>query len=361
MNGRALTRAARLAVVLLVPLVAATATGEPPEPTSFSLPDPLRLASLPLAPAEGDAVEAGTWRVRFESAYFNLWYGSWHPATIHKEFGLEGQPLQPWELRLLEQRHPDDDIFQVDVEGWMSEATIARGLGRGLTLTATVPWVEVGRPHWDAISQDLHRALGWKTGDRDTFPHSGTLIYVWNAERQRAIEGWDDLVGSHLADVRLALSGPLGRFAGGVHRWVVAVEAPTGRRAGVSGSGGWDAGARWFGRWQGRRTALRLGAGWTRLDRSGSLLGAERDDTWHALAEGAVALGERTAFQLTCRVDSSPLASFTGGLPADPALVFGLALRRRLGGGGWWAVALGENLPPHGVAPDFTLHFQVGR
>ena len=350
---------------ILAPLIAlaasaATATADPPELTSLSLPDPLRLASLPLASAEAREMTGNTWSVRFETAYFNLWYGSWHPATIHKEFGLEGQALQPWELRLLEQRHPDDDIFQVDVEGWMSEATFSRGLGHGLTATATLPWVEVGRPHWDAISQDFHRALGWKTGDRDTFPHSETLIYVWNAREQRSIEAWSDLRGSHLADVRLALSGPLGRFAGAEHRWVVALEAPTGERGVVSGSGGWDAGARWFGRWQGRRSALRLGAGWTRLDRSGTLLGAERDDTWHALAEGAVAVGDRTAFQLSCRVDSSPLASFTGGLPADPALVFSLGLRRELSRGGWLALALGENLPPHGVAPDFTLHLQVG-
>jgi len=341
-------------------LVATATAAAPPEPISLSLPDPLRLASLPLAPAEEGDLAAGRWRVSLETAYFNLWYGSWHSAAVHREFGLSGQPLQSWELRLLEQRHPGDDIFQVDLEGWVAETTLARGLGRGVTLTAILPWVEVGRPHWDALSQDVHRALGWTTGDRDVFPHSGTLVYVWNAERGRALEGGGELRGTALGDLRLALSGPLGRLVGGEHRWVVALEAPTGPRGTVAGSGGWDVGLRWFGRWQGRRTALRLGAGWSRLDRSGDLLGVRRDDTWHGLAEAVAALGARSALQLACRADSSPLASFTGGLPAEPAVTFSLAWRRTLAHGGWLALALGENLPPHGVAPDFTLHVQGG-
>ncbi len=332
------------------------------DPEAWAVPyaEPLRMASLPLATADGAALAAGEWELTVTPGYFNLWSGSWHTATIHQELGLTGQPLTRAELRILEQRHPGDAIFRFDVEGTLTELRYARGLGHGLTASLAVPWIEIGRPQWDAISQNLHGALGWGEGSREMFARSQTVAYAWSPKLHRAIEGWEEIARSGIGDVSAALSGPLGTLAGGEQRWAVAVEAPTGKEGTLAGSGGWDVGVRWFGAWRWTRSLLRGAVGYTRLDPGGSFLGAERSDTWHALAEYRHAWGERADVLAALRWDTSPLASFSGGEPGKPALFFTFGARRWTGGGTFVAFALGENLIPGGVNPDFTVQLQLG-
>ena len=350
-----------VATLLAVALAAAPAARAAElRPWSAPYAEPLRLASLPLELADGSDLADGEWEVTVTPGYFNLWSGSWHTATIHRELGLEGQPLTSAELRILEQRHPGDDIHRFDVEGSVTELRVARGLGRGVTLTVSVPWLEVGSPHWDAISQEIPSALGWGVGGREVFAHSQTLAYVWSPQDGRAIEGRGEIESSGVGDIRLALSGALGEAAGGEHRWVAAVEAPTGDEGTLAGSGGWDAGVRWLGTWRYSRSLLRCALGYTRLDDSGSFLGAPRDDTWHAAAEYRHLWGERADTLLGVRWDTSPLASFSGGEPGQPAFMFTFGIRRWLSDSVFLAAALGENLIPDGVNPDFTLQLQLG-
>ena len=149
-----MSRRGAAALALAAALVAAApALSQPLEPWPVPFAAPLRLASLPMELADGRALAPGAWELTVTPGYFNLWSGSWHTATIHRELGRDGLPIAAAELRLLEQRHPGDDIHRFDVEGVVTEVRLARGLGRGMTLTVSVPWVEVGSPHWDAISE----------------------------------------------------------------------------------------------------------------------------------------------------------------------------------------------------------------
>lgn len=350
----------RLAVAALAALAAiAVAAGEL-QPWSVPYVEPLRMSSLPLEMADGTALAAGAWEVTVTPGYFNLWSGSWHTATIHRELDLVGRPLTPEELHTLEQRHPGDDIHRFDVEGTVTEVRFARGFGHGLTASLSVPWVDVGTPHWDAISEGVHRNLGWGVGGRDTFARGRTLTFVWSPQQGRAIEAWNELDGSGVGDVRLTLSGSLGTLGGGEQRWTAAIEAPTGSEATLRGSGGWDAGVRWFGTWRWQRSLLRGAVGYTRLDPAGSFLGVERDDLVNALAEYRHAWGERADWLAAARWDTSPLASFSGGEPGKAAFFFTFGARYWTGASTFLAVALGENLIPGGVNPDFTLQLQFG-
>jgi hypothetical protein len=110
-----------------------------------------------------------------------------------------------------------------------------------------MPWLEVGAPHWDAIAEDVHAKVGLGGVARDLFPRGQSTVYVRG--RRAAIERLSGLEGSGLGDVTLSVTGPLGRWLGAEHRWVVAVEAPTGEAGTLRGSGGWDTGVRWFGTW----------------------------------------------------------------------------------------------------------------
>ncbi|MEP0772979.1 MAG: DUF3187 family protein [Acidobacteriota bacterium] len=352
-----MSRTPPLVTLTLAWAVGSAAQTGAPLPAGGAPPDPLRLAS---APASLDELGFGApvgWAAEIDFAYFNLWNGTWHTGTIHKEFGLLGTPLQAWELRTLEERHPADAIHRFDLEGWVGAVTVTRRLPSGLVVSARVPWLEVGSPHWDSLSSGFHRAAGLDQARRDWFPRGQSIVY---AHYQGAtIEAWEELRGSRLADATLAVSGPLGAFLGGAHRWSVAVQAPTGERGTLAGSGGWDSGVRWGAQWLGERHRLTAAAGYTWLDGSGSLLGARRSNIAYAQVVGARRLGSRTWFETSARVDSSPLAAFSPSAVGREAVVITLRLARPLGRQGWVAFELGENLPKFGAAPDFTLGLGV--
>lgn len=352
-----MSRTPALLLLLTVCAAGAAAHAGTPPPTGGAPPDPLRLASAPASLDDLGFSAAVGWVGQVDLAYFNLWNGTWHTGTIHKEFGLLGTPLQAWELRTLEERHPADAIHRFDLEGWVGAVTVSRRLASGLVLSARVPWLAVGSPHWDSLSSGFHRAVGLDQARRDWFPRGQSIVY---AHFQGAtIEAWEELRGSRLADVTLSMSGPLGVFLGGAHRWSVAVQAPTGERGTLAGSGGWDGGVRWGAQWTGERHRLTAAAGYTWLDGGGSLLGARRSNIAYAQVVGARRLGSRTWFETSARVDSSPLAAFSPSAVGREAVVITLRLARPVGRQGWLAFELGENLPKFGAAPDFTLGLGV--
>ncbi|MCG6961826.1 MAG: hypothetical protein LJE95_00995, partial [Acidobacteria bacterium] len=72
-----------------------------PEPSWWGTltADPVRFASLPMSFEEAVTPPPGRWQASFAVEYFNLWFGSWHTAVIHRVLGLQGTPLNPRELR----------------------------------------------------------------------------------------------------------------------------------------------------------------------------------------------------------------------------------------------------------------------
>lgn len=324
-----------------------------PSPAAGAPPDPLRLASAPPSFAElGFATPEG-WSLRVDMAYFNIWNGTWHTGTIHKEFGLLETPLQAWELRTLEQRHGADAIHRYDLEGWVGTATVARGFANGVVVTLEVPWMEVGAPHWDNLAWRFHGAVGLDQSRRDWFPRGQTIVYAYYGGA--TIEAWEELNGTRLADVTISASGPLGPFLGGVQRWGVALQAPAGERETLAGSGGWDGGFRWGAQWHGDRHHVTVAAGYTWLDRGGSFLGARRSHTAYAQVAAAYRLGGRTWVDLSARADTSPLRDLSPSAVGRDAVMVTLGVARPFGRRGWVTFELGENLPKLGAAPDFTL------
>jgi hypothetical protein len=193
---------------------------------------------------------------------------------------------------------------------------------------------------------------------RDLFARGQSTVYVRG--RRAAIERLSGLEGSGLGDVTLSVTGPLGRWLGAEHRWVVAVEAPTGEAGTLRGSGGWDTGVRWFGTWGQGASQARVGLGYTWLDPSGSWLGVKRDDIWGALIEGRAPLGRRIALRGSARFDSSPLAGFTGSDIGANSFYWTVGVLVPAAANAWVAFDLGENYGSNAEVPDFSLHLQLG-
>ena len=349
---------------MIVVFAAICAAASPPctaqDPLDWSVPpiDPMRLSSLPLRLSDGWVQPRGTWTFEGTIGYFNLASPSGHIAAIHREFGLEGQPLDSSELRTLEARHPTDEIYNLDVEGWQFDLHISRSFGAGYTISAHIPWMEVGHPNWDSISSDFHSAFGIGQGPRDALRNGDTMVYVYSGGR--VVERTGEIAGSGLGDISLAVSGPIGRVLGGDHRWAAVVDTPTGSTDGLWGSGGWDLGLRWFGDWRFGRSRLQLAAGYNWLDSSGSWLGIERSDIWQTQGVFFYRIVESASLRLSVGYGSSVLADFTDGQPGDPNLFFDVGARFGLSSRSWIAFDLGENHIDYGTAPDFTFQLQLG-
>jgi hypothetical protein len=277
---------------------------------------------------------------------------------LHEDLGLEGQPLSSSEIQLLEQMHPDDDLFRIDVEGNRNDIQVSRGFGNGYAFNIRISSIDVGGPNWDAVSTNFHNLVGIEQNDRLTFPRGQTLVYVRTPEQ--AIELRNELDGSGMADAGLSFSGPAGRFAGGEHRWVASLDLPTGDEGTLGGSGGWDVGLRGFSTWRAGRGFVRLANGFTWLDRNGSWLGVKRNNTWHVYLEYSRALTRRLAFRLATRSDESPLADFTPSRVGRQSWLFYLGARVKIGDDSWITLDFGEDESSFGLGPDFSFHVQLG-
>ena len=336
---------------------AQASSGQPWPSWPAPSPDPLRFGSLAPDLDNPSRGPGQGWEVASVVSTFNTFFVSWQPAAVHSELGRERQPLASDEIRLLEERYPGRPMLFVDVEGWRADLKITGSLHPGLTLTVDVPWVDTTGPHWDALAEGFHRTFGLPDDGRDLFPRGHNALYVSSARRR--LERLDDVTGAGLGDVAATIAGALGRALGGEHTWAVSISAPTGEEGTLRGSGGWDAGMRWFGSWRGPRREVAAVLGYTRLDRNGSFLGAERRDTWHAACALRVALGLRTEARVIGRLDGSPLAGFAGTRVAEPGFFLTLGLRRSIGRG-WVAFDLGENVPIVGVTPDYSFQVSAG-
>ncbi len=329
----------------------------------WSIPtvDPVRWSSAPLDPAEADAPPQGHWQWTATTGYFNIFRGSAHVRNYHEQQGLVGQPLTSAELDAIEDLYVNQDIFRIDVEGWRKDVHVSRGFRNGYSLNFRISAIDIGRPNWDGISFDFHKALGIGQNDRGVFPRGQTVVYVHTSEK--TIEFTDDLDGSGIADAGISLSGPAGEWLRGDHRWVVSLDVPVGDENSLAGSGGWDVGLRWFGHWAaGRRGHVRVAAGYSWLDSNGSWLGAERNDTWHAFAEYGRPLTRRVSFRIAGRFDRSPIDEFTSTRVGRSTLVFYIGTRVALTrtNNSWIAFDFGEDWPSFGLGPDFSFHIQLG-
>jgi hypothetical protein len=346
------------AVVVALALGAGVCAGQVDPWASVTFSDPLRFSSLPVSGTEAAAPRAGQWQLSTTLSYFNVWQLTWHTGTVHRVWGLLGKPLTDAEIKALEQAFPRDQFYHIDLEGWRNDLVASRGFEGGIAATLRVPWIEIGSPHWDAIAEGFHKAFGLGDMRRDWFPRGQSTVYVRG--RNGAIERLTGLPGSGIGDVSLSVTGPIGRWLWAEHRWVVAVEAPTGKADTLRGSGGWDKGVRWFGTWGQGASQVRVGLGYTWLDPAGSWLGVRRDNLWGALVEGHTPLAGRVVLRGSARWDSSPLRSFTDSDIGRTSFYWTVGALAPVDGNTWVAFDAGENYGGTAEVPDFSFHLQLG-
>ena len=320
-------------------------------------PDVMRLASLPFDPGGAMAVGDGKWRVTASVNYCNVWNHTSHLLTLHREAGRVGLPVSSEELTALAARYPDQAYQFLDVEAWWTEVWVQYGLGRGVTATLRVPFLDVGRPHWDAIAERWHTWLNLPNFNRNEFPRGQTLVYIkgpgGTVERR-------DLARAGFGDASLSLAIPAGEWLGARHRAVLATEAPTGKRSTLHGSGGWDIGVRLFSQWGGARISFISGLGYTWPSSRGTLLGLARSNVWHTMVGFDWRIWRSLLAMLRVQWERSLLAEAAGDRLAKPTLSKRFGVAFGLSPSVWLALDSGQDSVRNGLAPDYSFHLTVG-
>lgn len=318
--------------------------------------DFLDLGSIRPDPIESVTLDAGTWSWSVTGSYMNQWSITWHPTRVHLDRGLERQPMTSEEWRYIEEAFPEDDVYMIDLEAWRTDLTVSYGLPRGLTLTAEIPYVDVGGgPNWDSVAEDFHSAVDEdKAFGRDIFPRAQSYAYLRANGKTTEVP---DAAVSGIGDVTLSLAMPLGDRAK-EQSLVFAIQPPTGDEDTVLGSGGWDASLSWYRKWRGERRSYIAGAGFSYLDSSGSVLGFERSNTWHLLGEVTQTVTTNFDVRLGLRVDTATLADeFNDSDLGDPAFFWRLGATYDLPRGNSLYFDIGEELAPQtGTEADWSVH-----
>lgn len=317
--------------------------------------DPTEFGSLRLDPFESVAPDGGEWVFLVGASYFNQWNGTWHTRRVHEDLGRARQPIGDDELRYLEGAFPDDDIFRLDIEGSRFDLLLARGFGKGVSLQARIPWIVVGSPSWDGVAESFHELIPVvEHYVRDLFPRGETFVYL--RAQGRSVVRRGELARSGVGDVALSLGVPLRMTARTTQRLVATIELPTGEKDSLHGSGGYDAGIRWFVTRTGVRNDLLLGAGYTHNSGAGSLFGFERSDTLHLSADWTRRFTQRTRFHAGVRADTSPLSKITTMNLAEPVIFYRFGIQREMLPRQWMTLQLGEEIVPQmGVDADFAF------
>lgn len=316
-------------------------------------PDPLRLGSLPFDAMTAIVPDPGVWDVTVSVGWFNVWNADGRAASVRREFGLpRNEQITDEELRQLELRYPDDDLVYADFEGILVQTEATVGLTENLGITVMVPWMSIGSPNWDAIPEGWHDLVGITQSNRTWFPRGGSLLYI---EGQGTTLTRRDLDEAGIGDVSVTVTATVGSWMGADHVLEGIVDLPTGEVDTLRGSGGFDLGIRWFGRWRWRKSRLVVGAGLSRLDRNGSFLGIERDDTWQVGAHYDRRLGSRVVGSASVTYQSSPLSGFTASDAGNATLIRTLGVSVRVADTTWLSLRYGMDWAGAGLFPDVSL------
>ncbi|MBI2214651.1 MAG: DUF3187 family protein [Acidobacteria bacterium] len=336
-----------------LPLIATAAPLERLTPVT----DFLDLGSIRPDPIESIRLEQGRWSWSITQSYMNQWSLTWHPHRVHIDRGLDRQPISADEWRYIEEAFPEDDVYMIDLEGWRTDLTLSYGLPHGMTLTAEIPYVDVGGgPNWDSIAEDFHATVDEnRTFGRDTFPKGQSVFYLRANGRTTSVP---DASTSGIGDATLSLSMPIGNVAK-EQSLVFAIQPPTGDEETVLGSGGWDASLSWYRKWRGERRSYLAGAGFSYLDSSGSMMGFERSNTYHLLGEVTQRVTKNVDVRLGVRADSATLADeLSDSDLGDPAFFWRLGMTYDLPRGNSLYFDIGEELVPQtGTEADWSVHF----
>ncbi|MEE4277701.1 MAG: DUF3187 family protein [Halieaceae bacterium] len=254
-------------------------------------------------------------------------------------------------------RNIDDGIgIELDGETQRHDLHLAWGIGRGLTLSAALPWIRHGPGHLDALIDSWHGFWGFPDGARDE-QFRDQLRFFSNAR------GGFDLTESvsGAGDAEIDLAWRLTELDGTALTAFALVKLPTGDRVDFTGTGGTAAGLGLRASAEvcvADRLSCHLQLGATRIGEIHHAPDAERR-LWFAGVALAWSLSDRLALTGQLDAHASP---YTDSILADSGSpLWGTLGLRWAPLAGWLLEAQFSEDLVVGSAPDISFLFNLRR
>ena len=226
-------------------------------------------------------------------------------------------------------------------------------VGGGWRAGVRLPWWRRGGTGLDALPGWWHERLGLADGGRDLYPEGESLVVLDGGGRAASRRGRAEGPGR----VEVWLGRELDAGAAVAHRLWLSAGPPASGGPGL-GNRGWSAGLRWGMRRTTERGRLDLGLGATWQEGPGRLVPSS-DLTWHGWLGYGRRLTRRLGAGAVIRVDGSPVDDRLDGRPGEATVEASIGPTFDVGGGVILQLALGEDLPDVGLAPDFSVQLRL--
>ncbi len=309
-----------------------------PAPLRTRNQHPTQLTAMHLAPRAARAVGPGRVDLGFGVDWTSLWL---RPGT-----GL--------------------DRIELDGELVRIEPSVRIGLGDGLDLEVSVPFLHSSGGGLDRFIEAWHRLFGLPQNERDQFPRNRTFV---QASRRTLAGDLDpvyrlDSTTLALGDIPIAIAWFPEIVGMPVRTGIRAgVEFPTGSERRGLGNGEWDASVQLLAEWDGGPVALFGWAGWTAVGTAGRAraAGISYADVPSVGFGAELALTESLTALTQVEWERSVLANLDNNHARRAQGILWVGARYRTSERGAIEAAVGEDLI-RSIAPDVTFHlaFEYG-
>lgn len=297
------------------------------------------------------AVPTGlTWSMTL--AYGNTFAAADEVHSAHQTIDRIGEPLSDAAWGEAVASRDGRTTWAIDLEMMRLDLEAAMGFASGLSIGLRAPiWWSAGTP-LDSWPGTWHRAIGVGNAGRELYPDRQSVFRLAHGAAQLDLSGDVD---PDLGDLSTWAAWSLSAWGRLEPRVWLSVTVPTG---GELGAGGWAGGVRW---------AAALDLGRLRVDGGLGLSVVEdvpgpwsaSNPLWHVWLGGDLQVSERWSFGLVARSDASAYRGSLSDRPASASAELALGPSVRIADAVWLQVALGEDFPGMGLAPDFSIQTRL--
>lgn len=308
---------------------------------------------LAFEPVSADLLERGQWQVDVVQNATNTWVHSDQVDDMLERRSTR-QPVTLAQLRELDPAE-GKGLYFADGELNRTSVSVRRGIGHGLQLSVTVPWLDFGGGFGDGTIEGFHDSFGFSQSGRTGTGKDAYTVYLRNASGQEVFRQSDP--GGGIGDVSLGLKA---RLPTPSPAWQLALESdlklPTGDEERLYGTGAVDAGTELLATRYFAHSCIHAGLGLAFLGANDTL---STDDQLviSAMVAYEHALGQAASVILQATAAQSPFRDLDiQGLDENAYLV-DLGLKKGFGSRWVGFAALSENLLQFGSTADVGLHF----
>jgi hypothetical protein len=308
---------------------------------------------LAFEPVSADLLERGQWQVDLVQNATNTWVHSDQVDDLLEQRS-ERAPVTFTQLRALDPGE-GKGLYFADGELNRTSVSVRRGLGRGLQLSVTVPWLDFGGGFGDATIEGFHDTFGFTQSGRTGTARDSYTVYLRNPSGEEVFR--QSAPSGGIGDVSVGLKAKLPTPS---PAWQLALESdlklPTGDEERLYGTGAVDVGTELLATRYFARSCIHAGLGLAFLGANHTL---STDDQLVVSAMLAYehALGAAASVILQATAAQSPFRELEiQGLDENAHLV-DLGLKKGFGNRWVGFMAVSENLLQFGSTADVGLHF----